>query len=195
MSELKFIFTGTAGAGKTTAIATISDFPPVSTEMVATDDLRIVKNQTTVAMDFGEMTLESGEKVFLYGTPGQERFRHMWEILVRGGLGLFILIDNTRPSPLDDLRIYLENFRTFIEETGAVIAVTRSDLSLQPALEEFQDVLTACGLILPIVHADPRKREDVLLLLNMLMAIVELNHNLLNVDGADNEYCDALGAL
>ena len=118
MAELKFIFTGTPGAGKTTAIASISDFPPVSTDMLTTDELSDVKAGTTVAMDFGEFTLASGERVFLYGTPGQERFRHMWEILIKGGLGLIILVDNTRPNPTADLRMYLENFAEFIRQTG-----------------------------------------------------------------------------
>lgn len=125
MAQLKFIFTGTPGAGKTTAISAISDFPPVSTDAFATDELSDIKEQTTVAMDFGELTLESGERIGLYGTPGQDRFRHMWEILIRGGLGLIILIDNSRPDPLFDLKIYLDNFRQFILETGAVIGITR----------------------------------------------------------------------
>lgn len=175
MSELKFIFTGTPGAGKTTAIAAISDRPPVSTDMLTTDELNDVKEHTTVAMDFGEFTLENGERVFLYGTPGQERFRHMWEILINGGLGLIVLVDNTRPDPCKDMEMYLENFRAFIEKTGAVIAVTRSDLSPEPEIDAFQDTLTHMGLVLPIMHADPRNKEDVLMLLDMLMSIVELN--------------------
>lgn len=174
--ELKFIFTGTPGAGKTTAIAAISDSPPVSTDMETTDELREVKERTTVAMDFGELTLEGGERIFLYGTPGQERFRHMWEILVRGGLGLVVLVDNARPDPLHDMTMYLENFRTFIESTGAVIAITRSDVKKTPDIGEYQDVLSGLGMVLPITYADPRRREDVLMLIDMLISVVELNH-------------------
>lgn len=192
--EFKFIFTGTPGAGKTTAIAAISDAPPVSTDMESTDELRAVKEKTTVAMDFGEFTLDSGEKVFLYGTPGQERFRHMWEILIRGGLGLVVLIDNARPDPLDDLAMYLGNFREFIESTGAVIAITRSDIKDNPGIGDYQDVLSDLGMVLPITYADPRQREDVLMLLDMLISIVELNQPEFDVNESEKVY-DALQSL
>ncbi|MDQ8037129.1 MAG: hypothetical protein REI12_06885 [Pedobacter sp.] len=194
MSEYKFIFTGTPGAGKTTAIAAISDTPPVSTDMDSTDELRAVKDKTTVAMDFGELTLEGGEKVFLYGTPGQERFRHMWEILIRGGLGLILLIDNSRPDPLDDLAMYLGNFREFIQSTGAVIAITRSDIKDTPDIGSYQEVLSELGMVLPIIHADPRQREDVLMLLDMLISIVELNQPEFDVHESEKFY-DALQSL
>ncbi len=128
MKQIKFIFTGPPGAGKTTAIAAISEFPPVSTDVLSTDDLAKTKEKTTVAMDFGQITLDNGLKIGLYGTPGQERFRFMWEILVQGGLGLIVLIDNRRPDPLKDLEIYLDNFSEFIDKTDAVIGITCSDV-------------------------------------------------------------------
>lgn len=181
MAQLKFIFTGTPGAGKTTAITAISDFPPVKTDMFATDELSDVKEETTVAMDFGELTLANGEKIGLYGTPGQERFRHMWEILTNGGLGLIILIDNSRPHPLDDLKVYLDSFRQFILSTGAVIGITRSDIGKDTTVEDYQKVLEKEGFILPILEADARSKSDVLMLLDMLMATVEMN----NMDNQD----------
>lgn len=191
MTQLKFIFTGTPGAGKTTAIAAISDFPPVSTDAFATDDLMDVKEHTTVAMDFGELTLESGERIGLYGTPGQERFRHMWEILIKGGLGLIILVDNSRPNPLADLKIYLDNFRQFINQTGAVIGITRADIDTRVSLQDYQQVLDKEGFVLPIFEADARSKEDVLLLLDMLMAVVEMNQPNMNIED-DNEQHDSL---
>ena len=74
MSQYKIIFTGPVGAGKTTAIAALSDIAPVSTAAKATDMTRDRKEKTTVAMDYGAMRLEDGGTVHLYGTPGQERF-------------------------------------------------------------------------------------------------------------------------
>ncbi len=173
MSELKFIFTGTPGAGKTTAIAAISDIPPVITDTRTTDDLADTKDATTVAMDFGEFTLDSGETIRLYGTPGQKRFDFMWKILTQGGLGLIILVDNTRPDPLRDLDIYLDNFAEFIEETGAVIGVTRMDLDDRTSLDHYYDHLYGKNIHLPLFETDVRKKDDVLILLDSLMTCLE----------------------
>lgn len=175
MSELKFILTGTPGAGKTTAIAAISDFPPISTDMFATDELSDIKETTTVAMDFGQFSLDDGEIIHLYGTPGQERFRHMWEILVNGGLGLIILIDNSRRDPLADLKIYLDNFRDFIHKTGAVIGITRNDVKQGATLDQFMDLLAAENMVLPVMEVDARSRDDVVMMLDILMSIVEVS--------------------
>src|SRR5262245_30126910 len=81
--ELKIVFAGPMGAGKTTAICAISDVPPVSTEVRNTDQRVCAKEATTVALDFGQLRLEDGTVVMLYGTPGQERFSFMWDILCR----------------------------------------------------------------------------------------------------------------
>ena len=80
----KIIFSGTVGAGKSTAIAALSDIPPVSTEAMASDETAKLKRTTTVAMDYGVLNLPDGEKVMLYGTPGQERFDFDHEYAVTG---------------------------------------------------------------------------------------------------------------
>lgn len=175
MSEVKLIITGPPGAGKTTAIAAISETPPVRTDTQTTDDLSSVKEETTVAMDFGEITLEDGQKVFLYGTPGQRRFEFMWKILVEGGLGLIILVDCSRPQPVDDLRMYLENFSEFIEKTGVVVGITRTESLESPRLPEFYDCLEATGRIFPIFEVDIRERDDVALLINALVSTLEFS--------------------
>ncbi len=172
--QIKFIFTGPPGAGKTTAIAAISEFPPVSTDVFSTDGLSAVKEKTTVAMDFGQITLDNGQKIGLYGTPGQERFKFMWDILVRGGLGLIVLIDNRRPNPLKDLGMYLDNFSDFIEKTDAVIGVTCSDIKDTPSLDDYQDFLQGRGQFYPIFTVDARNKEDVTLLLNTLLTCLEI---------------------
>ena len=103
----KIIFSGTVGAGKSTAINALSDIPPVSTEALASDDTAKLKKTTTVAMDYGVLNLPDGEKVMLYGTPGQERFSFMWDILSEGGIGMVLLINNANTDPLSDLKGYL----------------------------------------------------------------------------------------
>ncbi|KEF31151.1 MAG: GTP-binding protein [Gammaproteobacteria bacterium] len=175
MPEIKLIITGPPGAGKTTAIEAISETPPVRTDTRTTDDLSSVKDETTVAMDFGEITLESGEKVFLYGTPGQRRFEFMWKILVEGGLGLIILVDCSRPDPIDDLKMYLENFSDFIERTGVVVGITRTSEPDAPELTEFYECLESNDRVFPILDVDIREREDVALLINALVSTLEFS--------------------
>lgn len=173
MSEFKIIFTGAMGSGKTTAIAAISETEVVSTDMgnSATDEHE--KATTTVAMDFGSITLDDGGIVRLYGTPGQRRFEFMWGILSKGALGLVILVDNSRERPLEDLAIYLDNFAGLIEDTGAVIGVTCTDKGPGPALDEYYEVLLQRKLILPVFPIDARKKTDVLTLLEALFSYLE----------------------
>ncbi|WP_225783771.1 ATP/GTP-binding protein [Xenophilus sp. Marseille-Q4582] len=170
--EHKILFTGTMGAGKTSAIAAISEVIPMRTEARNTD-LSVGKATTTVGLDYGEVTLENGEKLRLYGTPGQKRFEFMWSILARGALGLIILIDNSRPDPLADLDIYLENFARLIAETGCVVAVGRTETHPAPGLDAFAQRMEARGVICPVVPANATRAEDVLQLIHLLLLQLE----------------------
>ncbi len=174
MREIKLVFTGSSGAGKTTAIATISEIPVINTD-VHTSDLTLSKQKekTTVAMDYGELTLEDGQKLRLYGTPGQQRFDYMWKILIKGALGLIILVDNAGSDPLGDLARYLDNFREFIRETGAVIGVTRMDIASEPPLQSYYDYLQQQGFQLPILPIDARSHDSVAMLIHALIALLE----------------------
>jgi signal recognition particle receptor subunit beta len=169
MGYNKIIFTGPVGAGKTTAIASLSDEPPIATDELATDMTRKKKGSTTVAMDYGVMHLAGGDKIHLYGTPGQERFDFMWDILSQGGIGLVLLLDNTRPDPFQDMRFFLDSFRDFINETRLVIGVTQMDLSLRPTLEDYHKHLAGTGLNPPVFEVDARVRRDVVLLVQALL--------------------------
>ena len=128
----KIIFSGTVGAGKSTAINALSDIPPVSTEALASDDTAKLKKTTTVAMDYGVLNLPDGEKVMLYGTPGQERFSFMWDILSEGGIGLVLLINNANTDPLSDLKGYLGAFKDFIAGTAVTVGVTHMKPQAMP---------------------------------------------------------------
>ncbi|MEY1660817.1 GTP-binding protein [Isoalcanivorax beigongshangi] len=171
--ELKFIFTGTPGVGKTTAIRAVSDTVPVSTDVLATDELAAIKSHTTAALDFGELRLENGDLVRLYGTPGQERFEFMWDILAEGALGLVVLVDHSRPQAVQDMCLYLDSFKQLVARTGAVVAVTRHPQPDTAALTDYQDALEARGLCLPVLAVDIRQAEDVRLLLDVLMTTAE----------------------
>ncbi len=169
----KIIFAGPVGAGKTTAIQTISDIEVVSTESKASDDVAKRKKTTTVAMDYGILNIENGQRVHLYGTPGQERFSFMWEIVTMGGLGLVLLLDNTREAPLEDLEFYIKAFRTFIDKNTVVVGVTRMDVAGSSSLDSFQTKLSELGVRAPVFEVDARSRDDVSALLQAMLAMLE----------------------
>lgn len=169
MSQYKIIFTGPVGAGKTTAINAISDTPPVKTDAAASDMTKNRKASTTVAMDYGVMNLAGGEKIHLYGTPGQERFDFMWDILVNGGIGLILLLDNTRADPFQDMKFFLDAFSKFISDTGLAIGVTQMDLSNRPTIDDYHSRLQEFGIKPPVFAVDAREKNDVSLLVQALL--------------------------
>ena len=132
----KIIFTGPVGVGKTTAISALSDIPIISTDAQASDMTLNRKGHTTVAMDYGVLKLDENTKIHLYGTPGQERFDFMWDILTTGGLGLILMLDNTRPNPKKDLHFFLHAFKEFIVDVPVVIGVSKTDVQAQPQIAD-----------------------------------------------------------
>jgi signal recognition particle receptor subunit beta len=173
VQEYKLIFTGTMGAGKTTAITAISEIAPVSTDVQRSEAGDDAKLTTTAALDYGEVTLPRGDMLRLYGTPGQARFDFMWRILSEGALGVVVLVDNRRPDPLADLREYLTAFRDIVAGSRAVVGVGRCDTHPVPDLDAYYDAAAEMGLSAPIVSVDVRRREDVLLLLDILFNQIE----------------------
>lgn len=172
MKEYKILFTGTTGAGKTTAIAAVSDIDPVSTD-VQNNDPSLDKARTTVGLDYGEVVLGADERLRLYGTPGQGRFAFMWGILARGALGLVILIDNSRPDPLGDLRLYLEGFAQCIADSACVIGIGRLRGHPSPGLDDYAAMLAHTGHACPLVEVDVREAEQVRMLLDLLLLQLE----------------------
>ncbi len=169
MSNYKIIFTGPVGAGKTTAISSMSDDAPITTDEAASDMTRSRKKATTVAMDYGLMRLEGGEVIHLYGTPGQERFDFMWDILSTGGIGLVVLLDNTRADPFVDLRFFLDSFAEFIDKTSVVIGVTQMDNSPKPTIADYHLAIKDMDLNPAIFEVDARESADVSLLIQSLL--------------------------
>lgn len=169
----KLVFAGPVGVGKTTAIACLSEIPPVSTDVKATDETLQKKENTTVAMDYGFMTLEDGQYLHLYGTPGQSRFDFMWDILTEGSIGLILLVDATSDDPAGDLDYYLDRFDNFVKRTGAVIGISRSDLTERNVFDELNERLVKRNQPLPIFEIDAREAEDVKILVHALLAVLE----------------------
>ena len=173
MIENKIIFTGPVGVGKTTAIAALSDDPPVQTDAGASDMTAVRKGYTTVAMDYGVIRLDENTKVHLYGTPGQERFDFMWGILSKGSMGLILLLDNTRANPLKDLKFFLDSFRDLLKDAPVVVGITKMDLRNQPGVDVYQQYLAQHGLNVPVFEVDARNEDDVKQLVTAMLYSID----------------------
>lgn len=171
--EHVILFAGPMGAGKTTAIASLSEIPVVRTEAHNTDTARNAKATTTVALDYGEITLADGDKVRLYGLPGQERFEFMWRILEPRAIGMVLLIDNAGTDPLADLDHYLNAFARFRDRGAVVIGITRTDLARQPSIDDYYTRLRSRALFLPVLEVDPRDPVQAGILLSALIVSIE----------------------
>lgn len=179
--EWSILFAGPVGAGKTQAIRTISDIDVVGTEADATDETAQLKESTTVAMDMGVMYLDGGDKVRLYGAPGQVRFDFMWDILLEQARGLVILIDHSRPDPVADLQFYLRQLsdRMGSRPIPVVVGVTHMDLGASSDLTPYRESLSqqAAGVVgsaFPVLEVDARCGRDVKTLLLALTSMLDM---------------------
>lgn len=126
MQTLKMVVTGPFNAGKTEFIQSVSEIDVVSTEKRISSEIERIKETTTVAMDFGRITIDNEMVLYLFGTPGQKRFDFMWEILSEGMLGFVVIIDSTRPETFREARKILETFRAYAP-TPYVVAANKQD--------------------------------------------------------------------
>lgn len=126
MQNVKMVITGPFSAGKTEFIRSVSEIDVVSTERKISSERERIKETTTVAMDFGRITIDKELILYLFGTPGQKRFDFMWEILSEGMLGFVVMIDSSRPETFREARSILETFRAYAP-TPYVVAANKQD--------------------------------------------------------------------
>ncbi|MEV5530036.1 GTP-binding protein [Streptomyces prunicolor] len=170
---VKILIAGPFGVGKTTLIDSVSEIRPLHTEerlseaSVAVDDLDGVreKSTTTVAIDFGRISLPGGIVLYLFGTPGQERFRALWEDIAYGALGALVLVDSRRIDASFDVL-------ALVEESGLPYAVAFNTFPDAPRHHTEQQLRTALDLApgTPLVTCDARDADSSL---DALLALVQ----------------------
>ena len=178
MQTVKMVITGPYASGKTEFIKSISEIDVVSTEASVSKETAEaqVKDNTTVAMDFGRITVDDDLVLYLFGTPGQRRFDFMWEILAEGMLGFVVMVDSTRPETFREARSILETFRAYAP-TPYVVAANKQDMKDAWDVDDMRHALRLDSKV-KLVSCTATDRDSVkAILLELLYSILNEMEN------------------
>jgi small GTP-binding protein len=166
VSVYKIVVTGPFNSGKTEFVKSSSDIPVILTEKNITTEDRGIKAQTTVAMDFGRVTLD-GETIHVFGTPGQTRFSFMWEILASEMNGFIVLVDSTDKPSFPEAAELIRQFSSFVTVPYMVVA-NKHDLPGASSSEEIR-IGTRASKDIEIPFCSALDRESVLGVLRRML--------------------------
>lgn len=172
MQSVKVVVTGPFNAGKTTFIKAVSEIDVLSTERQVSESSEEGGGETTVAMDFGRITVSDDVVLYLFGTPGQARFSFMWETLSEGMLGFVLLVDALAPDTIVDAR---EMIAFFTEMSDVPFVVAANKVSADDT-DTIRAVRADLGLAdeVPLLPVDARDKDSVkAVLLGLLYEILE----------------------
>jgi len=179
--ESRILLMGPVGAGKTTAIRTISDIDVIDTDVLATDEVAAIKDTTTVAMDMGVMQVDAKDRVVLYGAPGQDRFDFMWEILIAQCDAIILVLDHSAPDSVAQLDKYCTALtRMRIGQRPLLICVTHVDIAQNKPISIYNAHLHrlrsdgSLSCVPAVQQMDARAYEDVRAVMTLLAAVLEM---------------------
>ena len=172
MQSVKVVVTGPFNAGKTTFIKAVSEITVLSTERQVSDVGGEAGSETTVAMDFGRITVSDDVVLYLFGTPGQARFSFMWETLAEGMLGFVVLVDTAEPQSFADAKEMIQFF-TEMSDVPFVVAANKVSAEDTETIRQLRSELALSDRV-PLLPVDARDKDSVkAALLGLLYEILE----------------------
>ncbi len=175
INEYKVVFLGSPGAGKTTAINSVSEGRTLKTEVLPSDVVSAKKSQTTIGIDYGEMKINSDTKLRLFGNPGQMRYGFMWDITARNADAFIVLLDMSRKNPISEFEFFL-NFlkkQNIDASTTVLCALTHCDLTQHNNVLITKLIKMKFGQTLKVFQLDARSEKQVNNLLDYTASCIE----------------------